>query len=175
MTCWSSAATGPAPGGRGSYRIDMVVEGDADSRLAIECDGDQYHGPAQWDSDMRRQRILERAGWRFWRCFASTFVRHREDVVQDLVDTLAAHGVHPSNAQAPVRSLHVETRQVVAFPARHLQTPQRQRRKAGKPRRHGRVPRSRRPRRKGSWRWRSDPFAREGRTINSPTMLMTQC
>ncbi len=102
--------------GVGSYRIDMVVEGDADSRLAIECDGDQYHGPAQWDSDMRRQRILERAGWRFWRCFASTFVRHREDVVQDLVDTLAAHGVHPSNAQAPVRSLHVETRQVVAFP-----------------------------------------------------------
>jgi very-short-patch-repair endonuclease len=102
--------------GVGSYRIDMVVEGDADSRLAIECDGDRYHGPEQWDSDMRRQRTLERAGWRFWRCFASTFVRHREDVIQDLVDTLAAHGVHPSSSQAPVRSLHVEPRQVQAFP-----------------------------------------------------------
>lgn len=107
----------------GSYRIDMVVEGDADSRLALECDGDRYHGPDQWDSDMRRQRILERAGWRFWRCFASTFVRHREEVVQDLIDTLAAHGVLPSSSNAPVRSLHVESRQVVAFPADEVCAP----------------------------------------------------
>ncbi len=100
----------------GSYRLDMVVEGDADSRLAIECDGDRYHGPDQWDSDMRRQRILERAGWRFWRCFASTFVLHKEDVVRDLIETLEVHGIHPSCVEAPVTSIHVESRQVVAFP-----------------------------------------------------------
>lgn len=100
----------------GSYRIDMVVEGDADSRLAIECDGDRYHGPDQWDSDMRRQRILERAGWRFWRCFASTFVLHKDDVVRDLLDTLAAHGIQPSSVDAPVTSIHAESRKVVAFP-----------------------------------------------------------
>lgn len=101
----------------GSYRIDMVVEGDADSRLAIECDGDRYHGPDQWDSDMRRQRILERAGWRFWRCFASTFVLHKEDVVRDLFETLAAHDIQPSKLDAPVTSIHVESRRVVAFTA----------------------------------------------------------
>ena len=101
----------------GSYRIDMVVEGDTDSRLAIECDGDRYHGPDQWDSDMRRQRILERAGWRFWRCFASTFVLHKDDVVQDLIDTLAEHGIQPSSVDAPVTSIHVESRKVIAFPA----------------------------------------------------------
>lgn len=100
----------------GSYRLDMVVEGDTDSRLAIECDGDRYHGPDQWDSDMRRQRILERAGWRFWRCFASTFVLHKEDVVRDLIDTLTAHGIQPSSVDAPVTSIHVESRKVVAFP-----------------------------------------------------------
>ncbi len=100
----------------GSYRIDMVVEGDADSRLAIECDGDRYHGPDKWDSDMRRQRILERAGWRFWRCFASTFVLHKEEVVQELIDTLTAHGIQPSSMNAPVTSIHVESRTVVAFP-----------------------------------------------------------
>lgn len=99
----------------GSYRIDMVVEGDADSRLAIECDGDRYHGPDQWDNDMRRQRILERAGWRFWRCFASTFVLHKEDVVRDLIDTLTAHGVLPSSAETHVTSIHVESRKVMAF------------------------------------------------------------
>ena len=29
----------------GSFRIDLVVEGDGDRRLAIECDGDRWHGP----------------------------------------------------------------------------------------------------------------------------------
>lgn len=49
----------------GAYRIDMVVEGANDTRLAIECDGDEFHGPDRWPADMRRQRILERAGWVF--------------------------------------------------------------------------------------------------------------
>lgn len=96
----------------GSYRIDMVVEGDNDSRLAIECDGDRYHGPEQWDADMRRQRILERAGWRFWRCFASTFVLHKEQVVAELIDTLTTLDIHPSAADASVASIHVESRSV---------------------------------------------------------------
>jgi hypothetical protein len=36
------------------YRIDMVVEGENGTRLAIECDGDRYHGPEQWRQDMNR-------------------------------------------------------------------------------------------------------------------------
>ena len=98
----------------GAYRIDMVVEGDNDSRLAIECDGDRYHGPDQWDSDMRRQRILERAGWRFWRCFASTFALHKQAVIDDLVETLEALDIHPTSIDAPVESIHVEHRTVTA-------------------------------------------------------------
>jgi very-short-patch-repair endonuclease len=100
----------------GAYRIDMIVEGEGDSRLAIECDGDLYHGPEQWDSDMRRQRILERAGWRFWRCFASTFVLHRDDVVRDLIETLDALGVQPNGPAAPFASIYVESREVLAYP-----------------------------------------------------------
>jgi len=99
----------------GAYRIDMVVEGDGDSRLAIECDGDRYHGPDQWDSDMRRQRILERAGWRFWRSFASTFVLHKEDVVRELIETLDAHGIRPGGPGAQATSIHVESREVAAY------------------------------------------------------------
>ena len=53
----------------GAFRIDMVVEGQQDARIAIECDGDRYHGIDRWEEDMNRQRTLERAGWRFWRCF----------------------------------------------------------------------------------------------------------
>jgi very-short-patch-repair endonuclease len=61
-------------------------------RLAIECDGDQYHGADRWDDDMHRQRILERVGWQFWRCFASTFVKNKKDVVAELLEALAERG-----------------------------------------------------------------------------------
>jgi very-short-patch-repair endonuclease len=54
----------PQVGSQG-FSIDMVVEGDGGRRLAIECDGDQYHGPDRWADDMNRQRILERMGWTF--------------------------------------------------------------------------------------------------------------
>ncbi|HYL19325.1 MAG TPA: hypothetical protein VEV20_11620 [Burkholderiales bacterium] len=37
--------------------------GEGDNRLAIECDGDKFHGPDRWAQSMRRQRVLERAGW----------------------------------------------------------------------------------------------------------------
>lgn len=99
----------------GSYRIDMVVEGDNDSRLAIECDGDRYHGPDHWESDMNRQRILERAGWRFWRCFASTFVLRRNAVIQDLIETLASYNIYPYGGGEAITTIHVESRVVTTF------------------------------------------------------------
>ncbi len=99
------------------YRIDMVVEGNNDNRLAVECDGDRFHGPDRWEDDMRRQRTLERAGWRFWRCFASTFVMNREAVVDDLLNTLHNFGIEPIGANGAGTSIHVESRQYIAFPA----------------------------------------------------------
>lgn len=53
-------------------RIDTVVEGANDVRLTIKCEGDKFHSPGRWQAGMQRQRILERAGLVFWRCFAST-------------------------------------------------------------------------------------------------------
>jgi very-short-patch-repair endonuclease len=100
----------------GGFRIDMVVEGHQDNRLAIECDGDRYHGPDHWEDDMRRQRILERAGWRFWRCFASTFVMRRQEVIEDLLRTLQERGIEPIGAEGAIHSLHVEQRRYIAFP-----------------------------------------------------------
>ncbi|HYZ48884.1 MAG TPA: AAA domain-containing protein, partial [Sphingomonas sp.] len=79
----------------GHKRIDLVVEGGEDRRLAIECDGDAFHGPERWGEDMARQRMLERAGWRVWRCFASRFVRDREGVLRELVETLDALDIAP--------------------------------------------------------------------------------
>jgi very-short-patch-repair endonuclease len=78
------------------YRIDLVVEGANGRRLAVECDGDQYHGPERWADDMRRQRILERVGWRFWRCWASSFTLDPNGCTDDLFATLERHGIEPS-------------------------------------------------------------------------------
>ena len=99
----------------GEYRIDMVVEGHNDARLAIECDGDRYHGADKWEDDMRRQRILERAGWQFWRTFASTFVRNRREVIDDLIASLTDRGIEPIGSDAMPRSIHTEQRRIVAF------------------------------------------------------------
>ena len=77
---------------------DMVVEGANDTRLAIECDGDEYHGPDRWQDDTKRQRVLERAGWTFWRCFVSTWSLHREDVLAELLERLGAMGIEPIGA-----------------------------------------------------------------------------
>ncbi|MEH3107650.1 MAG: AAA domain-containing protein [Sphingomonas fennica] len=94
----------------GGWRIDMVVEGADDRRLAIECDGDRYHGPDRWPEDMARQRVLERAGWTIWRCFASRFVRERAAVEAELLALLAERGIHPETGEALPPSRHTEHR-----------------------------------------------------------------
>jgi hypothetical protein len=82
----------------GAYRIDLVVEGEGDARLAVECDGDEFHGPDRWGQDMRRQRVLERAGWTFWRCFASTWTLHKHEVLSELLERLDSMGIAPVGA-----------------------------------------------------------------------------
>jgi very-short-patch-repair endonuclease len=77
------------------YRIDLVVEGAGDRRLAIECDGDKYHGPERWTDDIRRQRVLERVGWRFWRCWASSFTIDPDACMTDLFATLERLQIRP--------------------------------------------------------------------------------
>jgi very-short-patch-repair endonuclease len=98
----------------GAYRIDLVVEGSNDSRLAVECDGDKFHGPQQWTDDVRKQRALERAGWTFWRCFASSYLRRRTVVLEDLRETLVAQGIEPMRAGGWARRRITETRNVIA-------------------------------------------------------------
>jgi very-short-patch-repair endonuclease len=66
------------------YRIDLVVEG-RQSRLAVECDGDAWHGPESYDKDMARQRQLERAGWTFVRVRESEFYLDRNRAIEEIV------------------------------------------------------------------------------------------
>lgn len=44
---------------------------------------------------MRRQRVLERAGWKFWRCFASHYYQDKSLCQQDLINTLEMMNIKP--------------------------------------------------------------------------------
>jgi len=84
----------------GPFSIDMVVEGDADRRLAVELDGDKYHTPDRWADDLGRQRVMERVGWRFWRCWGSSFLLDPEACFADLIATLNELQIRPSASDA---------------------------------------------------------------------------
>ncbi len=82
-------------------RIDLVVEG-GQARLAVECDGDHWHGADRHEEDMQRQRQLERCGWEFFRVRESAFYANSENALADLWRMLEERGIFPysQNSQA---------------------------------------------------------------------------
>jgi very-short-patch-repair endonuclease len=75
-------------------RIDLVVQ-DRERRLAVECDGDAWHGPDQYEADMARQRMLERCGWKFIRIRGCVFYANQSKAIGELIDAIRAHGIEP--------------------------------------------------------------------------------
>ncbi len=75
-------------------RIDLVVEG-GQARLAVECDGDKWHGADQYEADMQRQRQLERCGWEFFRVSEAAFYSNKEDALTPLWRMLEERGIVP--------------------------------------------------------------------------------
>ena len=96
----------------GGYRIDFVVEGENDRRLAIELDGDSFHGPERWAQDVKRQKALERVGWTFWRCWASEWESAKDEVFSDLVAALQQRSISPIGAATAGDTLPVEFRTI---------------------------------------------------------------
>jgi very-short-patch-repair endonuclease len=95
-----------------SYRIDMVIVG-AEARLAVECDGDRWHGPAQYADDLARQRDLERAGWHFFRIRESAFYLDRAGTMRRLWQMLDSLHIYPSGRQSTLTA-SAENVQIVA-------------------------------------------------------------
>jgi very-short-patch-repair endonuclease len=76
----------------GRFRLDIVVEGP-DARLAVEADGDRWHGEDVWHQDRARQEVLERAGWTFVRIRGSAFYRDPNTALEPLWDRLDELGI----------------------------------------------------------------------------------
>ncbi|WP_298360100.1 AAA domain-containing protein [Runella sp.] len=67
------------------YRIDLVVILPNGVKIAVECDGDKYHStPEQIANDIARQKILERAGWQFFRVRGGDFYYNQEKALEQL-------------------------------------------------------------------------------------------
>ena len=82
------------------YRIDLVVEGMR-GRIAVECDGDEWHGPEQYEADMGRQRQLERCGWTFWRVRGGNYYRDPDKALESLWQKLDDLGIYPDDGRPP--------------------------------------------------------------------------
>lgn len=72
----------------GGYFIDLMVQG-MNGSLAVECDGEKWHGAEQYEADVARQRKLERCGLRFWRLAESAFRRDPKGAMESLWTRLA--------------------------------------------------------------------------------------
>lgn len=68
-------------------------------RLAVECDGDKWHGPDHYEADMQRQRQLERCGWEFFRVRESAFYANRAKAMDGLWRALEERGVFPESSR----------------------------------------------------------------------------
>ncbi|MDF0677546.1 MAG: AAA domain-containing protein [Nitrospira sp.] len=73
-------------------RIDLVVEG-GQARLAVECDGDHWHGADRYEADMQRQRDLERCGWKFFSVRESAFYSNKDNALARLWVALEERGI----------------------------------------------------------------------------------
>ncbi|WP_163152252.1 AAA domain-containing protein [Anoxybacillus sp. MB8] len=82
-------------------RIDLVVEGMR-NRLAVECDGEKFHGIEKWEADMERQYMLERIGWTFWRVRGRDFYRDPDRALASLWVKLEEMGIEPYEVQSNI-------------------------------------------------------------------------
>lgn len=73
-------------------RIDLLVEG-IQSRLAVECDSDVWHGEEAFDREAYQERMLERCGTGFVHVRGSAFEHGPEAALEPLWAELQAHGI----------------------------------------------------------------------------------
>jgi very-short-patch-repair endonuclease len=89
-------------------RIDIVVQYES-RQLAVECDGDHWHGPDQYEEDMQRQRQLERCEWEFFRVRESAFYANKEDALVPLWRMLEERGILAANTKSSNKAAEEES------------------------------------------------------------------
>lgn len=84
---------------KGRYRIDLVTLLGNGIKIAIECDGDKFHGAEQFQNDLMRQKVLERCGWQFFRVRGGEYYSNRKKAMQPLWKLLKANEIQIEEPQ----------------------------------------------------------------------------
>jgi hypothetical protein len=84
---------------KGRYRIDLVTLLSNGIKIAIECDGDKYHGAEQFTNDLMRQKVLERCGWQFFRVKGGEYYSNRKKALEPLWKLLRANDIQKEEPQ----------------------------------------------------------------------------
>ena len=84
---------------KGRYRIDLVTLLGNGIKIAIECDGDKFHGAEQFQNDLMRQKVLERCGWQFFRVRGGEYYSNRKKAMQPLWKLLKANDIQIEEPQ----------------------------------------------------------------------------
>ena len=81
------------------YFIDLAIVGQK-GKLAVECDGERWHGAEQLEKDAARQRDLERCQWPFFRIREGAFYLDQEAALEPLWKELQRQGIQPRGEQS---------------------------------------------------------------------------
>ena len=95
--------------------IDLVVQGTK-SQLAVECDGDAWHGVSEYTADMERQRKLERCGWQFLRIRESHYYATPERALEPLWAKLDSMGIAPITMEKSSTQVSEDISEMTTYP-----------------------------------------------------------
>ena len=96
---------------KGRYRIDLVALLSNGVKIAIECDGDKFHGAEQFQNDLMRQRVLERCGWQFVRIRGAEYYSNRKKALEPLWKKLRENDIQKE--ETPVENNHSQNGQEI--------------------------------------------------------------
>lgn len=89
---------------KGRYRLDLVVILGNGKKIAVECDGDKYHGAEHYQNDIVRQKVLERSGWQFFRVRGGVYYTDRIKAMEPLWELLARNS---SAIDTKINRIHI--------------------------------------------------------------------
>jgi very-short-patch-repair endonuclease len=92
---------------KGKYRIDLVILLSNGVKIAIECDGDKFHGAAQFENDLMRQKVLERCGWQFFRIRGAEYYSNRIKALEPLWALLSKN--ESQKQESPITNTHTSS------------------------------------------------------------------
>lgn len=93
---------------KGKYRIDLVAFFPDGTKIAIECDGDKWHGADKYQDDMLRQKVLERCGWQFFRIRGGEYYSNKEKALEPLWKIFEEHSVELPSIKTEIPESKIE-------------------------------------------------------------------